>query len=694
MVKHTQERNHALDAVRACALLSGIVLHATMTFMPGLAAFGFPADSSQSPALQVVFYVIHIFRMALFFMIAGYFAHLMFHHKGMLGLLGDRAKRILVPLLVGWVFFGPPVMALIYIGLAPSLDAAPPAPAGFPLAHLWFLYYLLLIYGVTLVARDCFMRLDRQGALRARLDGVMRSLVRGHSAPLLLAAPIAGCLYLAPGWNLWGGIPSPDTGLTPQSPAMIGFGTAFIFGWLLHRQSELLAVWKRRWTLHLTLAAVFSALSLWIVGRLPNPLEAPPWIKLGYAACYTLAIWHWIFGITGAALRFCSRANTGLRYLADSSYWLYLAHLPVVFALQMTMLDWNLHWSVKFPLIVGTALSILLLSYHYCVRNTWIGEILNGRTFKRTPTVPNAIRTEAQVADDAGVIAQLSGVRKRYGSTTALDGLDLEIRAGELLALLGPNGAGKSTAISCLLGLQDPDSGTVRLFGEPPQCMASRRRVGAMLQNVDLPPELHVRELIELSRSYYANPLPIDEVLRLTFTAPIAHRSYARLSGGQKRLVQFAIALCGRPQLLFLDEPTVGLDLEARRMLWTTLRALVDAGCSIVLTTHYLEEAEALADRVAVVAKGRLVALGSVPEIRERVSHTRMSCITRLDAGEAGRWPGVISARREGSRLTLIVTDPDKVARHLFQDDPHFSELQIERPGLAEAFTDITQEAA
>jgi ABC-type multidrug transport system ATPase subunit/peptidoglycan/LPS O-acetylase OafA/YrhL len=693
MTTQTKERIHALDTVRAFALLSGIVLHATMTFMPGLAAFGFPADSSQSPALQVVFYVIHVFRMALFFMLAGYFSHLIFHRKGAAGFIRDRVKRIAVPMLIGWIFFGPLAMAMVYIALAPSVQgaAAPPAPTGFPLAHLWFLYYLLLLYVATLAIRSCFVKLlDRHGRQRARIDGWMRSLVNGYAAPVLLAAPIAACLYLTPNWIMWSGIASPDTGLTPQLPAMIGFGTAFVFGWLLHRQSDLLNVWKQRWIMHLALAAAFTALSLWIVGRETNPFAVAPAIELAYAASYTFAIWNWVFGLTGAALRFFSGKSAVRRYIADSSYWVYLAHLPVVFGLQMVVLKWNLHWGIKFPLIVGAALALLLLSYHYLVRNTYIGEILNGRRHKHADTTTD--RTTSQM--DGPVIAELSGVRKRYGTTVALDGVDLQIRSGELLAFLGPNGAGKSTAISCLLGLQDPDSGSVTVLGRSPHAIESRRHVGAMLQNVELPAELRVRELIDLSCSYYAAPMPVDEVMRLTFTASIANRPYAKLSGGQKRLVQFAIALCGRPKLLFLDEPTAGLDLQARQMLWATLRRLVSEGCSIVLTTHYLEEAEALADRVAVLAKGKLVALGSVQEVRERVASTRISCVTRLDIELVSRWPGVISASRDGARLNLQAKDADKVVQRLSQEDPEFNGLKIDRPGLAEAFTDITQEAA
>ena len=194
-------------------------------------------------------------------------------------------------------------------------------------------------------------------------------------------------------------------------------------------------------------------------------------------------------------------------------------------------------------------------------------------------------------------------MHKRYGTTLALAGLDLQVRRGELLAVLGPNGAGKSTAISLWLGLLEPDEGAVRLFGGSPLDVESRRHVGVMMQEVGLTPELRVRELVELTASYYPDPLPTDETLALTRTEALAHRPYAKLSAGQKRQVQFALAICGRPPLLFLDEPTVGLDVEARETMWRTIRAMVAQGCSIVLTTHYLEEAEALADRVAVLAR-------------------------------------------------------------------------------------------
>jgi ABC-type multidrug transport system ATPase subunit len=185
------------------------------------------------------------------------------------------------------------------------------------------------------------------------------------------------------------------------------------------------------------------------------------------------------------------------------------------------------------------------------------------------------------------------------------------VQPGELLAVLGPNGAGKSTAIGLWLGLLEPDSGSVSLFGGSPFDGASRLGVGVMMQEVTLTPMLTGREQIALAASAYREPLSVDETVELTATAAIADRRYGKLSAGQKRQLQFALAVCGRPRLLFLDEPTVGLDVQAREAMWRTVRRLRDDGCAIVLTTHYLEEAEALADRVVVLTRG-----GSSPRAR------------------------------------------------------------------------------
>ena len=289
-------------------------------------------------------------------------------------------------------------------------------------------------------------------------------------------------------------------------------------------------------------------------------------------------------------------------------------------------------------------------------------------------------------------LAELSGVHKRYGSTVALDGLDLEVGSRELLAVLGPNGAGKTTAISLLLGLQQPDSGAARLFGQSPKEIAARRRVGVMMQEASLAPELRVREQVDLVASYYPAPLDVDDVLEKTHIAPLARRPYGKLSGGQKRQVQLAMALVGRPQILFLDEPTVGLDVQARELVWETLRDLVGQGASIVLTTHYLEEAEALADRVAVLGKGRLIASGSVGDVRALVESQEITCITTLAVEEVAAWPGVMEASRDRHGLHVTTRHSEDVVRRLLAADPDLARLEVRRAGLSEAFTELTRE--
>jgi ABC-2 type transport system ATP-binding protein len=290
-------------------------------------------------------------------------------------------------------------------------------------------------------------------------------------------------------------------------------------------------------------------------------------------------------------------------------------------------------------------------------------------------------------------LAELRGVRKRFGAITALDGLDLEVRRGEVLAVLGPNGAGKSTAMALLWGLQSPDAGVVRLFGQPPERLEARRRIGVMMQEVMLAPELYVHEHIDLFSSCYDAPLPLDDVTALTHIESLAHRPYGKLSGGQKRQVQFALAICGRPELLFLDEPTVGLDVSARTLVWATVRQLSSAGASIVLSTHYLEEAEALADRVAVLARGRTIATGTVDEIRGTVDRKRIVCRTQLPPAQIEGWPDVESVSRTATRLHLTVRNAEGVLRLLLSADRDVHDVEVLRAGLTEAFTEITQES-
>jgi ABC-2 type transport system ATP-binding protein len=290
-------------------------------------------------------------------------------------------------------------------------------------------------------------------------------------------------------------------------------------------------------------------------------------------------------------------------------------------------------------------------------------------------------------------LASLTGVRKRFGKIQALDGFDLAVNRGELLAVLGPNGAGKSTAISILLGLQSPDSGAAELFGHAPHEIDGRRRIGVMMQEVALPGVMRPRELLEQVASYYPTPYDVDAVLARLSLGNIAKRAYGKLSGGQKRQVQFAMAICGRPELLFLDEPTVGLDVQAREALWKVVRELLHEGCSIVLTTHYLEEAEALADRVAVMARGRLITSGSVNEIRAHVSRKQVSCMTSLAPDLVRTWPEVAQLEMERDRMQISTRAAEALLIRLFREDPALSDIEVKRAGLAEAFTELTHES-
>ena len=296
------------------------------------------------------------------------------------------------------------------------------------------------------------------------------------------------------------------------------------------------------------------------------------------------------------------------------------------------------------------------------------------------------------MADRDGAIAHLRGANKSYGALRALDGIDLSLRGGELLALLGPNGAGKTTAIGLLLGLVRADAGEVELFGMDPQRIEARRHIGVMLQDAQLPATLRVGELIRLAASYYPSPRGVAESAQLAGVADLLQRPYGKLSGGQQRRVQFALALCGNPRLLFLDEPTVGMDIEARQALWRAIRRLVDEGNSVVLTTHYLEEAEALADRVCVMARGRIISEGSVDALRARIALKRVWCATRLPLAEVAAWPEVAEARVDGERLCLSTEQVEALVRRLLAHDAQLSALEVRAAGLAEAFTEITRD--
>jgi len=228
--------------------------------------------------------------------------------------------------------------------------------------------------------------------------------------------------------------------------------------------------------------------------------------------------------------------------------------------------------------------------------------------------------------------ARFTRVTKNYGTVEALRGLDLTIAPGELVALLGANGAGKTTAVRTLLGLAKPTSGEVRVFGGDPRDAATRTRVGAVLQIARVPETLRVREHIDLFSSYYPHPMPMAEVIEAAGLQGLERRKYGQLSGGQQKRVLFALAICGNPDLLILDEPTVGLDVEARRALWKQIRAFIARGRSVLLTTHYLAEAEALADQVVVIHRGSIIKEGTPREIKGDAATLEDAFIDLLEA--------------------------------------------------------------
>ena len=288
--------------------------------------------------------------------------------------------------------------------------------------------------------------------------------------------------------------------------------------------------------------------------------------------------------------------------------------------------------------------------------------------------------------------AELRGAVKRYGAVTALAGVDLTIRSGEVVAVLGPNGAGKTTAVQILLGLAQPSAGTARLFGHEPRSTAARVRVGAMLQVSKVPETLKVREHIHLISSYYPRPLPMREVIAAAGLAGLEERLFGKLSGGQRQRVLFALALCGDPDLLFLDEPTVSMDVEARRSFWEQIRQRAGAGRSVLLTTHYLEEADALADRIVLLDRGRIVAEGTPAEIKARVLGKRIRCRTRLSLAELAALPGVRDARRPEAtqEAEILAAEAEPVVRELLARDPGLSGLDVRGAGLEEAFLALT----
>lgn len=300
------------------------------------------------------------------------------------------------------------------------------------------------------------------------------------------------------------------------------------------------------------------------------------------------------------------------------------------------------------------------------------------------------MRIEAESNLQPVPVAELQGVAKSYGEVTALDGVDLALQPGQVTALLGPNGAGKTTAVKLMLGLLRADRGTARLFGGDPASASARTRVGAMMQISGVPQSLRVGEHIDLFSSYYPSPLPMADTLAQAGLEKLRNRPYGKLSGGEQQRLLFALAICGDPPLLFLDEPTVGLDVESRRAFWEQVRRLVGVGRTVLLTTHYLEEADALADRVVVLSEGRIVADGTPTQIKTRAAAQRIRCRSTLDPEVVSAWPEVRRVRRDQAGLEILTNEPEAVVRRLLHRDPDLAGLEVKGAGLEEAFLNLT----
>jgi len=391
-----KDRFHYLDTVRASALLGGILLHAIMNYLPGYRECNWPfSDNSTNAGLGILYFIIHLFRMPLFFLIAGFFARLLRQRLGTKGLIKNRLRRIGLPL-IAFYFLVMPLGFLAFIwaarqlgtsgmGGTPKMDLPPVIGPFVPWGHLWFLYLLLVIYLLVLAARATVVSFDTEGTLRSTISRLLDSAFRLRIAPLLLGAPIALSLFLSPWWVQWQGIPSPIIGLVPNFPGLLAYGAAFLVGWFLHREQENLRVLASDWHLYAVGAVAGTAVALYVVGIAPTLriVELDNVDRAVYAGAYLFAQWCGMFAVIGFAARYLRAPSRRWRYLADASYWMYLIHAPIIFLLQTWMLRWPLHWSIKLSMILAITSVLLLTSYHYLVRTTFMGVFLNGRKYPR-----------------------------------------------------------------------------------------------------------------------------------------------------------------------------------------------------------------------------------------------------------------------------------------------------------------------
>jgi ABC-2 type transport system ATP-binding protein len=308
-----------------------------------------------------------------------------------------------------------------------------------------------------------------------------------------------------------------------------------------------------------------------------------------------------------------------------------------------------------------------------------------------TGTEPRKGARDAAVAHGAAV--HLSGLRKHYGDVRAVDGIDLTIAPGEVVALLGPNGAGKSTTVDMILSLTRPDAGQVSVFGNEPAQAVNHGAIGAMLQGGALLDDATVGEIVGMVASLHRKPIPVAEALRRAAIEQVAGRRGNKLSGGQKQRVRFAVALVSDPDLLVLDEPTAAMDVGSRREFWKAMQAFTDTGRTVVFTTHYLDEAEEFADRVVLMRAGRIVADGSVAEVRALAGGRTLRAVAPGATESAiASLPAVTDHQVRGDQIAVSSSDSDATLRALLATFPGAHDIEIAAIGVEGAFLSLTSD--
>ncbi len=392
-----------LDAVRAFALLLGVLFHAAESFGPDNQYWAI-VDCSPSRLLEDIRFACHSFRLELFFIIAGFFARLLLLRRGFRGFVGNRAVRILVPFAVGWLVLYPVLVYLWIWGRSVSgnwgdMQLPPEARnfaawqvwlgffitlgflKSFDMTHLWFLHQLLALYVIMLAFRAGLHRTGATARVMPGVDKLFGRIVCSPLAILVFSVAAFPLLLLMKSW----GVDTPKESLIPELAPTLLFGYCFLAGWLFHRQPGLIEVLGRRWVAHLAFGIVlWCSFSLFDEHAIRQMTPPERWrIRLLFTLQYAHMMWAFVLGFLGLFTRVCSQASAWSRYLADSSYWIYIVHLPLVVGLQVALGRMRLPWPLKYPLIVLISVVLLYTSYHYFVRGTFIGKLLNGRTYPR-----------------------------------------------------------------------------------------------------------------------------------------------------------------------------------------------------------------------------------------------------------------------------------------------------------------------